>query len=93
MEKAETLPFDVVNAINKAVRKLNQLKSLLAVPFNVYAWGTDRIKYDCSFCFRNDRLSTGDIPYYCAHPEIKNEFTNTGAKPLHCNGCDFYKQR
>ena len=93
MDMVETLPFDVVNAIHKAVNTFKKLRNLLAVPFSVYSWGTDKIRYNCDFCFKNDKLSTGDIPYYCAHPEIKNEFAHTGAKPLHCNGCDFYQQR
>jgi hypothetical protein len=93
VDTVEISPFEVINAIHKAVDKFKKLRDLLAVPFNVHSWGTDKINYDCSFCFKNDRLLTGDIPYYCAHPEIKDVYALTGAKPLRCNDCDFYQQR
>ena len=93
MAAVEISPYRVIEAVNKAINKFKLKKELLAVPFIPTVWGTDKIHYDCNFCFKNDRLSEGSIPYYCAHEEIKNEFIRVGAKPISCINCDYYQTR
>lgn len=93
MAEVENTRFDCIFAINRAVEYFKRREKTYAAPFVIMYWSTDKIKYDCKFCYRGDRLNTNDVPFYCAHSEILNNYAIYGAKPVNCINCDLYKSR